>query len=58
MRLLPVLPLSRVVALRMGVIGAYHLPATSADYPDRPIRYIVPSATGNGADISARIRIS
>jgi tripartite-type tricarboxylate transporter receptor subunit TctC len=30
-------------------------PVTAAEYPDRPIRYIVPSAAGNGADISARM---
>ena len=52
MRLLPVL---RLVALLTTVTGALHLPAAHAQYPDRPIRYIVPSAAGNGADISARM---
>ena len=37
------------------VIGVTHFFAIGAEYPDRPIRYIVPSAAGNGADISARI---
>ena len=52
MRALPVL---RSIALPIAALGALHLPAARADYPDHPIRYIVPSAAGNGADISARM---
>src|SRR6185369_17473298 len=50
-----VLSIPRSVALLIATIGALHLPSARADYPDRPIRYIVPSAAGNGADISARM---
>src|SRR5258706_10883165 len=46
---------ARLVALLIAVSGVLPLPAASADYPDHPIRYIVPSAAGNGADISARM---
>jgi len=50
-----VLPVPRSIALLIAALGAFHLFAARADYPDRPIRYIVPSAAGNGADISARM---
>src|SRR5438067_2318006 len=30
-------------------------PGAHSEYPDRSIRYIVPSAAGGGADISARL---
>ena len=50
-----VLPVPRSIALLIAALGAFHLLAARADYPDRPIRYIVPSAAGNGADISARM---
>jgi tripartite-type tricarboxylate transporter receptor subunit TctC len=48
-------PVSRYGTLLFAAIGVLALPAARAEYPDRPIRYIVPSAAGNGADISARM---
>ena len=42
-------PILRFTLLLTAVTGVVHLRAAYADYPDRPIRYIVPSAAGNGA---------
>jgi len=36
-------------------LAAFNAGTASAAYPDRPIRYIVPSAAGGGADALARI---
>jgi tripartite-type tricarboxylate transporter receptor subunit TctC len=38
----------------LSIIGcvAFH---AAADYPDRPIRYVLPSAPGGGPDVAARI---
>ena len=40
------------LAVALAVFGAQ---GATSEYPDRPIRYIVPSAAGGGADISARL---
>jgi len=38
--------------------GFFAASSAAAEYPERPIRYIVPSAAGGGADISARLLTS
>ena len=38
----------------LAVAGCVALPA-AADYPERPIRYVLPSAPGGGPDVAARI---
>ena len=42
----------------MFLLACCGSPAIAAPYPERPIRYIVPSAAGGGADISARLLTS
>ena len=35
--------------------GASASPSVAADYPERPVRVIVPAAPGGGADVGTRI---
>src|SRR6185503_16654864 len=43
------------VAVLLAMTAVEALAASGDSYPERPIRYIVPSAAGGGADISARL---
>jgi len=49
-----VYPRTRFTVAVLCALATCALPA-GAEYPERPIRYIVPSAPGGGADISARL---
>ena len=46
---------SRLLCAYVIALAAFNASTAGAAYPDRPIRYIVPSAAGGGADALARI---
>lgn len=51
----PMRPLTRLLrSLALGVLGAFAL-AAHADYPDRPLRLVVPFTPGGNIDATARI---
>ena len=51
----PFAPESRLLCAYVFALAAFNAGTAGAAYPDRPIRYIVPSAAGGGADALARI---
>jgi tripartite-type tricarboxylate transporter receptor subunit TctC len=44
-----------LVVLVVSSVGAIWTGGVGATYPDRPIRYVLPSAAGGGPDVAARI---
>jgi len=46
---------TKVIAAALALLSALALPAAAQDYPNKPIRVIVPYAPGGGADLLARI---
>jgi tripartite-type tricarboxylate transporter receptor subunit TctC len=46
---------TKVIAAALALLSALALPAAAQDYPNKPVRVIVPYAPGGGADLLARI---
>src|SRR5690242_691567 len=55
MQLVPRLGRVLGVALGLGLAVALSLPAKAQDYPNRPVKIIVPFGAGGPADVFARI---
>jgi tripartite-type tricarboxylate transporter receptor subunit TctC len=46
---------SVLVVLAGASLGPFHASVSRAAYPERPIRYVLPSAPGGGPDVAARV---
>src|SRR6476469_567696 len=44
-----------LIALVVAPLGSLHAGGVPAAYPERPVRYVLPSAPGGGPDVAARI---
>ena len=55
---MPLAPILRTALLAAAAVAISALPATSENYPSRPVRVIVPFAPGGPTDVTARLIVN